>query len=127
LFCQSRPACEDGTIILSTTYRHGIRLSMQGRSDKISLPLEFCVKDNRSGVPEDITSYLFDPFITNKTHGSGLGLALVAKIVNDHSGVVVECESRPGHTVFRILMPMWRVKSGDAGKAENKAWTRGQY
>ena len=45
--------------------------------------------------------------MTTKPSGSGLGLALVAKIIGDHGGVI-ECESQPGHTTFRVLMPMWR-------------------
>ena len=73
---------------------------------RVSLPLEFCVKDNGPGVPEDLLPHLFDPFVTTKPTGSGLGLALVAKIVGDHGGII-ECESQPRHTTFRVLMPMY--------------------
>ena len=95
------------TITLTSSYRPGIKLSVQGRHDKVTLPMEFCVEDNGPGVPKDIQENLFDPFITSKPNGSGLGLALVAKLVNDHGGVV-ECESQPGKTTFRVLLPMWR-------------------
>ncbi len=94
----------DGEIRISTAFRPGVRLSVPGTDQRVSLPLEFCVQDNGPGVPDDLLPHMFEPFITTKTNGSGLGLALVAKIVGDHGGVI-ECSSRPGKTVFRILMP----------------------
>ena len=97
----------DGEIQLSTAFRPGVRLSMPGNAKaRVSLPLEFCVKDNGPGVPEDLLPHLFDPFVTTKPTGSGLGLALVAKIVGDHGGII-ECEAQPRHTTFRVLMPMY--------------------
>ncbi|MFS8147566.1 two-component system sensor histidine kinase NtrB [Rhizobium sp. BR 249] len=94
----------DGEIVLTTAYRPGIRLSVAGTREKISLPLEFCVHDNGPGVPSDLLPHLFDPFITTKTNGSGLGLALVAKIIGDHGGII-ECDSQNSRTTFRVLMP----------------------
>jgi two-component system nitrogen regulation sensor histidine kinase GlnL len=94
-------------ITLSTAFRPGIRVSFPGTQDRVSLPLEFCVKDNGPGVSEDILPILFDPFITTKPNGSGLGLALVAKLVGEHGGVI-ECDSTPRGTTFRVLMPAWK-------------------
>ncbi|TAV53304.1 two-component system sensor histidine kinase NtrB [Rhizobium leguminosarum] len=94
----------DGEIMLTTAYRPGIRLSVAGTREKISLPLEFCVHDNGPGVPLDLVPHLFDPFITTKPNGSGLGLALVAKIIGDHGGII-ECDSQNSRTTFRVLMP----------------------
>jgi two-component system nitrogen regulation sensor histidine kinase GlnL len=96
-----------GEIGLSTAFRPGIRVSVPGTPERVSLPLEFCVHDNGPGVSEDIQPILFDPFITTKPNGSGLGLALVAKIVGEHGGIV-ECESTPRGTTFRVLMPAWK-------------------
>ena len=96
----------DGEIQLTTAFRPGVRLSLPGSKTRVSLPLEFCVRDNGPGVPDDLMPHLFDPFVTTKPTGSGLGLALVAKIIGDHGGII-ECESQPRHTVFRVLMPMY--------------------
>jgi two-component system nitrogen regulation sensor histidine kinase GlnL len=95
---------DDGEIVLTTAFKPGFRLSVPGNPSRVTLPLEFCVRDNGPGVPEELLPHLFDPFVTTKANGTGLGLALVAKIVRDHGGIV-ECESQPKRTTFRVLMP----------------------
>lgn len=92
-------------IRLSTAFRPGIRIAVQGVNERISLPLEIVVEDNGPGVPPELLPILFDPFVTTKANGSGLGLALVAKIVGDHGGVI-DSDSRPGRTRFRVLLPV---------------------
>jgi len=98
-----------GEIVLSTTYRHGIRLAVGGGAARRHLPLVVSVQDNGEGIPDDLRSLLFEPFITTKTNGSGLGLAIVAKIVDDLGGVI-EFDSQPGRTTFRVMLPIARVK-----------------
>jgi two-component system nitrogen regulation sensor histidine kinase GlnL len=110
----------DGEIQMTTAFRPGVRLSVPGKKSRVSLPLEFCVRDNGPGVPDDLMANLFDPFVTTKPTGSGLGLALVAKIVGDHGGII-ECESQPRKTTFRVLLPMFNSsKNSHPGNTDER-------
>ena len=95
----------DGEIILTTAYRHGLRLAVPGGEGRQDLPLMVSVTDNGTGIPEDLRALLFDPFVTTKRNGTGLGLALVAKVIGDHGGVI-ELDSQPRRTVFRVFLPV---------------------
>ncbi|HTR18050.1 MAG TPA: ATP-binding protein [Acetobacteraceae bacterium] len=94
-----------GEITLITAYQHGMHLAVPGAKRRVHLPLVVTVRDNGPGIPEDVRENLFDPFVTTKPTGSGLGLALVAKIIGDHGGLI-EVDSRPGRTEFRIHLPV---------------------
>jgi two-component system nitrogen regulation sensor histidine kinase GlnL len=94
-----------GEIILTTAYRHGRRLATPAGGERLLVPLMVSVADNGPGIPDDIKAHLFDPFVTTKRNGTGLGLALVAKVIGDHGGTV-EFDSQPRRTVFRVFLPV---------------------
>ena len=95
-----------GAVTVTTAYRHGVhrRDGVNGRLS--ALPIEVCVVDDGPGAPPDIADQLFEPFVTAKPSGRGLGLALVRKLVADMGGLVEYArEGRPARTVFRLLLP----------------------
>ena len=96
-----------GEVTLTTAYRHGVRVAVPGSAERMHLPLEICVIDNGEGISDDLKPHLFDPFVTTKSSGTGLGLALVAKIVGDHGGII-ECDTANGNTTFRVLLPSFK-------------------
>ncbi|WP_420792961.1 two-component system sensor histidine kinase NtrB [Oleispirillum naphthae] len=97
---------EGGEIVMSTNYQHGIRLAVPGgAANRQHLPLVVQIQDNGPGVPKELRQNLFDPFVTTKSSGSGLGLSLVAKIVDDHGGII-EFDCQPKKTIFRVMLPV---------------------
>ena len=107
---------EGATITLTTAYRHGVSVRARDGDGRQPLPIEICVIDEGPGAPEEIAQHLFDPFVTSKRTGTGLGLALVDKLVADLGGVIEYArEGQPARTVFRLLLP--RARSGDRPRA----------
>ncbi|MBL6457789.1 PAS domain-containing protein [Belnapia sp. T6] len=109
-----------GEIILATAYHHGVRIAVPGSRERVHLPLQVSVRDNGPGIPEPVRATLFEPFVTTKRGGQGLGLALVAKLVADQGGLI-ECDSRPGRTVFRLSLAMPPAGMRGDGKRMDRA------
>jgi two-component system nitrogen regulation sensor histidine kinase GlnL len=96
---------QGGEIILSTLFRAGVRRRLNGGELSESLPIEIRIIDDGPGLPDVIRDQIFQPFISNKPAGQGLGLAVVSKIISGHGGII-EVKSRPGETIFSILLPL---------------------
>jgi two-component system nitrogen regulation sensor histidine kinase GlnL len=93
-----------GEITISTRYQHGFKFASAGSRSRQDLPIVVSIQDNGSGIPEELHGHLFDPFVTTKRQGTGLGLSLVAKIIEDHGGLI-EFETRRRRTDFRVRLP----------------------
>ena len=97
---------DEPRITLATAYRHGMSVSGGAGRPRQPLPIELLVMDNGPGAPEDIADHLFEPFVSSKPEGKGLGLPLVDKLVRDMGGIVqYSSERESAMTVFRLLLP----------------------
>lgn len=105
--CEAVPKV-GGVISVKTAFRPGVRLTMPG-AKAAGLPLEILIMDNGVGISDDLIEDIFDPFVSTKVNGTGLGLSLVSKVLTDHGGVI-ECDSEPGRTIFRVLLPVYEPK-----------------
>ena len=102
--CEALGGRDDGVVRVATAFRHGLSIDNGDGRGRIALPIEVSVSDNGPGVPADIRGDLFDPFVTTKREGRGLGLALVAKLARDMGGTVQHM--RDGEwTRFRVHLP----------------------
>ena len=103
------PDGQRGTVTLTTRYRHGVSVGGAGSASgtgRRALPIEVGVADDGPGPAEEIVDHLFEPFVSSKSSGRGLGLALVDKLVRDNGGIIQFArDGTPPKSVFRILLP----------------------
>jgi two-component system nitrogen regulation sensor histidine kinase GlnL len=95
---------QGGEIMLSSAFQPGVRMAVAGSDARVHLPIAVAITDNGTGVPEAVRAHLFEAFVSTKPKGRGLGLALVAKLVADHGGLV-ELDTQPRRTCFRVMLP----------------------
>ena len=105
---------EGGVLTLATRYQHGLRVQLGTTAERLELPITIEVRDNGAGVPPDMIDHLFEPFVSGRPRGRGLGLSIVAKIVADHGGMVAYAPGRPG-AIFRVRLPAMRAGTRGTG------------
>lgn len=112
--CEAAPK-EGGEVKILTSYRHGMSTMVGGSEEKLHVPLMISIEDNGQGIPDELVHNIFDPFVTSKVTGTGLGLAFVAKAISDHGGFI-ELEIGPRATSFRVTLPRYESNSGEIEK-----------
>tara|TARA_Y100000590_G_scaffold470715_1_gene668341 strand:+ start:1337 stop:2425 length:1089 start_codon:yes stop_codon:yes gene_type:complete len=95
----------EGEITFTSAFTSSMAINLPTSKEKIKVPLTFTIEDNGGGIPDEILENIFDPFITNKVDGKGLGLTIVSKIIQDH-GAVIECELTEKGTKMILQFPM---------------------
>ncbi|MTH77181.1 two-component system sensor histidine kinase NtrB [Paracoccus aestuariivivens] len=100
-----RDGRETGVIRIRSFYDGTLRMApTEAEPHGRSLPLQIEIEDDGPGIPESIADQVFEPFVSGRENGTGLGLALVSKIITDH-GAWITLDSRPGRTIFRLSLP----------------------
>ena len=95
----------NGEIVIKTSYSQGRRLTFAAVDGGSYAPVQVEVIDNGAGISEELRDHIFDPFVSGRSGGSGLGLTMVASVIADH-GAMIDVESVPGQTVFRMNFPV---------------------
>lgn len=96
---------KDGEITLIIGYEPNLVMNISKANKRMTLPLMITIRDNGPGIPETIKQRLFEPFISGRPNGTGLGLALCGKIINDHGGII-DIHSQKGKTDIKIFLPL---------------------
>jgi two-component system nitrogen regulation sensor histidine kinase GlnL len=100
-----------GIVRVRTSYKSGVKFAISG-AKRETLPLQIEFVDNGKGIPDNIRDDIFEPFVSSKSNGTGLGLSLVSKIVTNHGGLV-ECQALDNGTAFILRLPIWKNKKED--------------
>lgn len=102
----------EAMIRFSTSYRHGLLLEQDRGRGRVAVPIEISVADNGPGIDPELGDAIFEPFVTSKRDGQGLGLALVARLARDMGGAV-QYRRKDGWTQFRLHLPAAQQEAGN--------------
>ncbi|XUU60012.1 two-component system sensor histidine kinase NtrB [Erythrobacter sp. HA6-11] len=116
--CDAASDAESPLVTVRTRFVSGLVFSAVRLGRRVKLPIEITITDNGPGIPTNLRDHVFEPFVTSKKSGQGLGLALVRKLVRDMDGRIgYDRDERGGETHFRIHLPMASMKSAERFEA----------